>query len=148
MNIIRRTMLAQLGAMAAILVALPACTPAQRDAALEKMKDISQGFTDAVKEYGALLFPAEVTQIEKNNTAIQALTAGDWIGAARVLVGAIMRTATRILPLIPFGGAAEAVATVVAFLSNFAGIAAATPGARVPTEDEAHAAALALRKLR
>lgn len=135
---------ALLGAIA--IAPLAACTSAQRDAALEKLKDISQGFTDAVSQYGALLFPAEVAQIVQNNQAIQALSTGDWIGAARVLVGAIMRTAVRIVPLIPFGGAAEAVATVVAFLSNFAGIAAAAATTRIPTEDEAHAAAMTLRR--
>lgn len=137
---------ALLGAIAVAPIA--ACTVAQRDAALEKLKDISQGFTDAVSQYGALLFPAEVAQIVKNNEAIQALVGGDWIGAARVLIGATMRIAARIAPLIPFGGAAEGVATVIAFLTNFAGIAAAAapgaPIARVPTEDEAHAAALLL----
>ena len=141
----RRVLLSQMYAMAAILIALPACNTAQRDAALEKLKDISQGFTDAVSQYGALLFPAEAKTISDNNAAIQKLAPGDWIGTARTLIGGMMRIALQIAPRIPFGGAADAVATVMAFLANFAGIAAgsATP-ARVPTEDEAYAAALLL----
>lgn len=133
---------------ATVLAPIAACTPAHRVAALEKLKDISQGLTDAVSQYGALLFPAEVAQIVANNQTIQALTAGDWIGTARVLVRAIVQIAARIAPLIPFGGAAEAVATVVAFLTNFAGFTAAGPNTRIPTEDEAHAAAMALRRIR
>ena len=143
MHLSRRTLL---GATVLSPFAVAACSVAQRDAALEKLKDISQGFTDAVSQYGALLFPAEVAQIVKNNEAIQALAAGDWIAGARILVSATMRVAGRIVPLIPFGPAASAVTTVVSFLTNFAGIAAAAPGARIPTEDEAHAAALILRR--
>jgi len=142
----RRTLLAAIPALA-----LAACSQQQQDDALAKIKTISQSFTDTVTKYGAALFPSVVTQVQANNTAIQALTSGDWIGAARVLVTGTMKL---LLPILPALAAVIPVSItgpfqmVLQFLQGFSGVmtAGAMPGGRrVPSMDEAHGAALALR---
>lgn len=139
----RRILLASISA-----VALAACTPAQQDATLAKIKDMSQALTDLAVKYGSAFAPAEVAIIVSNNTAIQALVPGAWVATAQALIGGTVRVLLallpRLLPLLP-PGMGDALNVVLAFLAGFAGMARAAPGERVPTIDEAAGAAASLR---
>lgn len=139
----RRILLASISA-----AALAACTLAQQDATLDKIKDMSQALTDLAVKYASAFAPAEVAIIASNNTAIQALVPGAWVATAQALIGGTIRVLLallpRLLPLLPAGMGAS-LDVVLAFLSGFAGIARATPGERMPTIDEAADAAAALR---
>lgn len=131
------------------LLGLAACTPAQRDATLVKIQEMSATLTDLVARYLLAIAPNEVAVISANNAKIQALVPGDWVGAAREVIASTVRVLVslsgRLTPLLP-AGADVALDTVLAFLSGFAGIVrAGAEGKAPPTLAEAARAAAILR---
>lgn len=155
LTIVRPTRRGFMGLAASLLgtTVLTACSQAQIDAALARIKDFVNTLATKVSGWVATIAPDLAKQIQDYNSKVQAIVSGDWkatiggiIKSLAPLVRQAISLATSALPIPKV--AVDAALKLLDFLANFAGLTSLRPGQEVPSDREADEANLILAMAR
>jgi len=118
---------------------LAACSAPAREALVDRIKRMSANATTAIDRYAGKLFPDLVQQIKDADAKIQAIAAGDVMGALQTLLPPFISAVQAVLNLIPGGAipatAIAAIRTVLNFFAGTIGSAGAGPDTGMTVED-------------
>jgi hypothetical protein len=138
MNMIhRRTALLSFTFLAPVAL-LGACSPAQKEAFIDRIKRLSQTVTDTLTKHVGGLLSDLVAQVAENNAKIQAIAPGDVNAALKMVLPAFIKAVQAIMKIVPIPLppiAVTAINTILNFFAGTVGAASAAAGTGMTVEE-------------